>query len=98
MTLVDEFSPEWRVEDDELVQRLRNLEWAHVQPELRDRCWKEFSQRIKEKKAKRHAEVPGQTTNLGERYDFRRFHSAARLSVAQAASRPHRPRTAFSVS
>jgi hypothetical protein len=33
-------------ENSPLVQRLRNLRWPQVPPGVRERCWREFQQRI----------------------------------------------------
>ncbi len=33
-------------EGDELVRRLRGLKWTEVDPQLRFRCWEEFSRRL----------------------------------------------------
>lgn len=33
-------------EDDELIRRLRQLEWPTVRPELKERCWQDFSRRM----------------------------------------------------
>lgn len=35
-------------EDDELVRRLRALKWTEVDPQLRFRCWEEFSRKLEE--------------------------------------------------
>ena len=69
-------------EDDELVRRLRELEWPAVDPLLKHQCWIEFNERI----------VPSQrdaTLESGERLDFtgrrapmRGLVPAARLNVA----------------
>ena len=99
MRAIDEYSSDWNVEDDELVRRLRTLQWAPVAPELRERCWEDFSGRIAQRAA-RQAAQPARgraATNLSDRYDCRRFAPAARLAVAQAATRRYTPRTAFSV-
>ena len=99
MRAIDEYSPDWDVEDDELVRRLRGLEWAAVAPELRDRCWVDFNDRIA-RRAAREDEQPVRSraaTNLSDRYDCRRFVPAGRLAVAQVAARRYTPRTAFSV-
>ena len=99
MRAIDEYSPDWNVQDDELVRRLRGLEWAPVAPELRERCWDDFSNRVAQR-AERQAQEPARgraATNLSERYDCRRFVPAGRLAVAQAAARRYTPRTAFSV-
>lgn len=98
MRAIDEYSPDWNVEDDELVRRLRTLQWAPVAPELRERCWDDFSQRVAQRGAREdHAARGRAATNLSERYDCRRFVPAGRLAVAQAAARRYTPRTAFSV-
>lgn len=33
---------------DELVRRLRELQWPTVRPEVRERCWAAFNQRLGE--------------------------------------------------
>jgi hypothetical protein len=33
-------------EGDELVRRLRGLKWTEVDPQLRFRCWEQFSQKL----------------------------------------------------
>lgn len=33
-------------EGDELVRRLRGLKWTEVDPQLRFRCWEDFSQKL----------------------------------------------------
>ena len=33
-------------QEDELVRRLRGLEWPAVSPEVRDRCWREFERQL----------------------------------------------------
>ena len=99
MRAIDEYSPDWDVEDDELVRRLHTLQWASAAPELRERCWHDFNERLAQRAA-RAQEEPARgraTTNLGERYDCRRFVPAARLAVAHAAASRYTPRTAFSV-
>ena len=99
MRAIDDYSRDWNVEDDELVGRLRTLQWAPVAPELRERCWFDFNDRVARRGA-RQQEEPARgraATNLSERYDCRRFAPAGRLAVAQAAARRYTPRTAFSV-
>jgi hypothetical protein len=36
-------------EPDQLVQRLRNLQWDDVSSEVRDRCWREFNLMLAER-------------------------------------------------
>ena len=78
--------PAWlRPEHDELVARLRKLEWLEVQPQLRDRCWENFNNRLAS---------PGETAPRGrhaaQRYACTRRGesilpvSGARMSVARA--------------
>ena len=45
-----------RGEGDELVRRLRNLEWPRVSAEVRDRCWEQLTARAAELDA--HEEEP----------------------------------------
>ena len=76
-------------ESDELVQRLRNLQWDEVSPELRDRCWREFNRML----AERDERIPRrQGGGEARRLDFsrrrieglvatERMRSARRMSV-----------------
>ena len=49
MTYRDEDERGWVDEpSDELVGRLRRLEWPTPDSELRERCWREFQQRVAE--------------------------------------------------
>lgn len=94
-------------EDDELVRRLRNLEWPRVRPELRQRCWEEFSRRIAEKQKEedssraaydftRRTELARRPAfNVGERYEFSRRLLPARVAVAQSWSRRRSPARAL---
>jgi hypothetical protein len=105
VSALDEYSSDWRFDDDdELVRRLRTLEWAPVPNELRSRCWDDFSRRLSEQAPTPVEPATRQLgsrtragTNLGERYDFRRFAPARRIAVAQAGVGRYTPRTAFSV-
>jgi hypothetical protein len=36
-------------ESDQLVQRLRNLQWDDVSSDVRDRCWREFNRMLAER-------------------------------------------------
>jgi hypothetical protein len=69
-------------EDDQLVQRLRALEWPTVDPELKFECWREFQERLRR-------EAPPRTLVEGDRLEFsgrrapmRGLVPAARLGVA----------------
>ena len=98
MGAVDDYSPEWQ-EDDELVRRLRSLQWAPVPEELRQRCWQDFDRRVSESALAGDGGVARRPTfNVGERYDFRRFAPTRRTALAQRGSRAYTPRRAFSVS
>ena len=51
MCIWDESQPRWtETEDDELVRRLRRLEWPQVSAEVRERCWEEFSRALAEQR------------------------------------------------
>ncbi len=109
MTPYDENDLDWfRDEEDELVRRLRGLEWPEVSPDVRQRCWEEFRRRISERQAGAAvAEAPGVGSyNVGERHAFSRrvvpMRARAvlgeRLAAASGLSRvEHRPRFAASI-
>jgi hypothetical protein len=99
MRTINDYSPGWNAEDDELVRRLRTLQWAPVAPELRERCWDDFQERAAQRATGEQREpARGRAaTNLSDRYDCRRFVPAGRIAVAQSAVRRYTPRTAFSV-
>src|SRR5439155_16374981 len=60
--------PPWlRPEHDALVARLRELEWTEVKPELRQRCWDQFRDRLTG-----GAEAPRSIARTGDRYSFTR--------------------------
>jgi hypothetical protein len=62
-------NPQWKSpEDDELVRRLRSLEWPEVSSDLRTRCWEEFSRRM----ADENGSAPALSRAVGERYAFTR--------------------------
>lgn len=85
----DDYGSGWESEGDELVRRLSRLEWAPVPIELRERCWKQFEQRIAQG-ADGAADLARSRAafNVGERYEMRRFAPARRLSVAELPLRP----------
>lgn len=58
------------LENDELIRRLRELEWPSVSRDLRKRCWEEFSRRLDDGHAPAAAQPTGRAT--GERYAFSR--------------------------
>ena len=109
----DDYSSGWDREGDELVRRLSKLEWAPVPAELRERCWRDFEERITQSTNGSGEHVrPRRAFNIAERYDMRRFAPARRMAVAQAgrglvpsarlaaaqASPRHVPRRALSLS
>ena len=83
--------PPWlRPEHDALVARLRHLEWTEVRPELRERCWDQFRDRL----ASGTAPEPRRTAGTTERYAFTRREAGAgsrpvadsRARIARSAS------------
>jgi hypothetical protein len=80
----DDYSSGWDREGDELVRRLSRLEWAPVPTELRERCWREFEERIEQSTngaGNRPRSRPA--FNIAERYEMRRFAPARRLAVTE---------------
>jgi hypothetical protein len=87
-----EMDPDWiNPENDPLVRRLRDLEWAKVSSELRDRCWERINNRMTEMPVPEPVSQPfAPLRDVGERYDFSRRQVPCRDAVAQAWSRrPH---------
>jgi hypothetical protein len=82
-------------EEEELVQRLRGLEWPEVPSDVRERCWREFSERIANSGTDmRAAGATASTRDVGDRYDCSRrslngegFVTSQRQAAAGAASR-----------
>lgn len=66
-------------EGDELVRRLRGLKWTEVDPQLRFRCWEEFSQKLAERAA--FNEAPSTASGESrEVYEFSRGDRARRTT------------------
>jgi hypothetical protein len=86
-----ELDPDWiDPENDPLVRRLRDLEWATVSSDLRARCWERISTRMAEMPDSRTADEPSERLRDVARYDFSRRQAPCRDAVAQAWSRrPH---------
>jgi hypothetical protein len=59
-----EFEP-FDTEDEELVRRLRELEWPGVNPEVRERCWEDFKLR----QSRAGSEDAGSTGDEGDEGD-----------------------------
>ena len=80
----DDYVSGWDAEGDELVCRLSRLEWAPVPANLRERCWREFEDRIAADANGASDRVRSRPAfNVAERYEMRRFAPARRLSVAE---------------
>jgi hypothetical protein len=82
-------------EEDELVQRLRGLEWPEIGSDVRRRCWQEFSERIARGGAgELAAGATVATRDVSDRYECTRrspssesFVTGQRRAAAGAASR-----------
>jgi hypothetical protein len=85
----DDYTSGWDGEGDELVRRLGRLEWAPVPDELRERCWKDFEQRVTQQNGNAAGESARSRAafNVGERYEMRRFAPARRLAAAELPGR-----------
>ena len=80
----NDYDSGWDAEGDELVCRLNRLEWAPVPAELRERCWREFEERIAPGANGASDRVRSRPAfDVAERYEMRRFAPARRLSVAE---------------
>lgn len=74
-----------RGDSDELVRRLRHLQWPSVRSDVRDRCWQAFDRRL--------AGRPGEpelkySRNAGSRFDYRRRSVTAKVPAAQTGLGP----------
>lgn len=84
----DDYSSGWDREGDELVRRLSRIEWAPVPAELRERCWREFEERLEQSPNGTGDRVRSRPAfNIAERYEMRRFAPVRRVSVAQQPPR-----------
>jgi hypothetical protein len=69
-------------DDDQLVQRLRALDWPAVDPELKHQCWLELQERLR-REAPRRTMVEGDRLEFsGRRTPTRGLVASARLGVA----------------
>ena len=110
MGVPDENGAQWfEWEHEELVSRLRRLEWPTASQEARRRCWEQLTRRMAELDAERRVDgagadgadperrpQPRMRSSLGQRYEFSRPGLAQRLAPAQSWSRLHSPRTLLS--
>lgn len=74
-------SPWLKPEHDALVNRLQDLEWTEVRPELRERCWDDFMHRLAS--GAKSFDGPART---GERYAFSRVGELRPVAEARAAT------------
>src|SRR3954466_15595289 len=68
-------------ENDELVRRLRELQWPSVRPEVRERCWDAFNMRLAERLGSVEDE-PRPRRNAARRLDFSRRRTAPNVPPA----------------
>ncbi|HEV2812269.1 MAG TPA: hypothetical protein VGW10_03360 [Solirubrobacteraceae bacterium] len=69
-------------DDDQLVQRLRTLEWPGVDPQLKHQCWLEFQERLRREEPRRTLMEGDRLEFTGRRTPMRGLVPAARLGVA----------------
>ena len=77
-------------EVDELVRRLRSLEWAQIDPGMKERCWREFRQRVADEGAPARARREDSAHRwefTGRRLSARGLGAGARLETAQRPTR-----------
>lgn len=88
----DDYGSGWDREGDELVRRLSRLEWAPVPAELRERCWREFEERIAESTNGAGDRVRSRPAfNIAERYEMRRFVPVRRMAATELSLRGRSP-------
>ncbi len=69
-------------DDDELVQRLRALDWPAVDPGLKHECWREFQERLR-RESPRGTLIEGDRLEFtGRRVPMRGIVPSARLGAA----------------
>lgn len=72
-----------KTQNDELVRRLRELQWPSVMPEVRERCWDAFNQRLAERLGPLDEEhLPRR--NAGSRLEYTRRRSVPNVPPALA--------------
>ena len=77
-------------EVDELVRRLRSLEWARIEPGMKERCWREFRQRVADDGAPARVRREDSAQRLefsGRRLSARGLVAGERLETAQRPAR-----------
>jgi hypothetical protein len=87
--------------NDELVRRLRELQWPSVRSEVRERCWDAFNARLAERLGPADRDL-GPRRNAGSRLEYRRRATTLNVPPALISSgrrawtaRPTRRVTAF---
>ena len=70
-------------DEDQLVQRLRALDWPAVDPQLKHECWREFQERLRRERTHTSTLVERDRLEFtGRRAPTRGLVPAARLGVA----------------
>ena len=59
-------------EGDELVRRLRGLKWTEVDPQLRFRCWEQFSEKLADRGLSDEPPAPPAAADSRSVYEFSR--------------------------
>lgn len=65
-------------EDDELVRRLRALDWPHADDALKRRSWEQFRRQMR-------TELPQQTVDTGDRFEYSRRAATPSTTAVQRA-------------
>lgn len=71
-------------DSDELVRRLRALQWPSVRADVRERCWDSFNRRLAERLGEPE---PKHSRNAGSRLDYSRRGTTTKVPPAQAGCR-----------
>ena len=71
---------------DALVQRLRRMKWPEVSPELRQRCWEEFSQKMSLRLADGGADAAAFHSGSVQRHEYSRLSRGASGAATRRAA------------
>jgi hypothetical protein len=72
-------------ENDELIRRLRELQWPSVRTEVRDRCWDAFNARLAERLGPSDEDLRPRRT-AASRLEYRRRAAAPNIPPALITS------------
>ena len=92
----DEHEGKWmEAEQDDLVRRLRRLEWPSAPEMVKRRCWEDLSRQLELGSAPKERVPDRARRNIGERYDYSRRVRSMRGTVDSPRMTLATPRRAW---